>query len=119
MKLQTIRDALLTIGVPVHHFYAIDESNAYIVWAEEGQADAVWTDNRMEDQALSGTVDYFTRTEFDQNFVRIQRVLNNIGLSYRLNSVQDENELISQGVMEGESGTGYIHYEWVWGLWLE
>ena len=55
----------------------------------------------MSEQAIEGTIDYFTRTEYDPNFEKIQEVLSEAEISYRLNSVQYEDE------------TGYIHYEWV------
>ena len=50
-------------------------------------------------------IDYFTKTEFDENVDRIQDALNAARISFYLNSVQDESG--------DDSGSGYIHYEWV------
>jgi hypothetical protein len=108
MKLTDLRDLLLTVfsslGVPVFHYYATQQSDKYIVWAEDGEADSTSGDNKKIDQVLQGTIDYFTKTEFDPNFQVIQEKLNSAEISWRLNSIQYEED------------TGYIHYEWVWEL---
>ena len=108
MKLTDLRDLLLTVfsslGVPVFHYYATNQSENYIVWAEDGEADSTSGDNKKIDQVLQGTIDYFTKTEFDPNFQVIQEKLNSAEISWRLNSIQYEED------------TGYIHYEWVWEL---
>lgn len=108
MKLTDLRDLLLTVfsslGVPVFHYYATKQSEKYIVWAEDGEADSTSGDNKKIDQVLQGTIDYFTKTEFDPNFQVIQEKLNSAEISWRLNSIQREED------------TGYIHYEWVWEL---
>lgn len=104
MKLTDLRDLLLTIGVDVFHYYATQQSDKYIVWAEDGEADSTNGDNQKTDQVLQGTIDYFTKAEFDPNFELIQEKLNSAEISWRLNSIQREED------------TGYIHYEWVWEL---
>lgn len=102
MQLDQIKNALLTIGVPVSHYASVKKPDKYIVWAEDGQAEPEWADDRLIGQVIQGTVDYFTRTERDQNIPRIQNAMNEAEISFSLNSVQREDE------------TGYIHYEWVW-----
>lgn len=105
MDLNKIKDALLTVTNNVGHYTVMREADQYIVWAEDGQADAVWADDTMRAQAIQGTIDYFTKTENDLNVEKIQTALNNAGISFYLNSVQYEDE------------TKFIHYEWVWSLW--
>lgn len=107
MTLADIGAALQTVGVPVSHYAAHKQPDAYIVWAEDGQASAVWADGKMQEQAIAGTVDYFTKTEYDGNVALIQAALNGIDVSWRLESVQYEEI------------TGYIHHEWSWSAWLE
>lgn len=104
MKLTDLRDLLLTIGVDVFHYYATQQSDNYIVWAEDGEADSTNGDNQKTDQVIQGTIDYFTNEEFDPNVEAIQEKLNAAEISWRLNSIQYEED------------TGYIHYEWVWEL---
>ncbi|AKL96625.1 hypothetical protein CACET_c31810 [Clostridium aceticum] len=102
MTLVELRDLLLTIGVPAYHFEAHKEKGNYIVWAEDGQGDSGYADNRMTTQVIQGTIDYYTKTEFDPVFKQIQEKLNSVDIAWRLNSIQHEEN------------TGYIHYEWVW-----
>jgi hypothetical protein len=99
--LDVIPAALQTVGVPISRYTANKQSNKYIVWAEDGQADSLWADSRMQEQAIQGTIDYFTKTENDPNTNAIEVALNDAEISFRLNSVQYEDE------------TKYIHYEWI------
>lgn len=101
MTLTDIKTALLTVTNNVHHFDATGAMGNYIVWAEDGQADSVWADGSMKEQAITGTIDYYTKVEYDTKFSDIQSALDVIGVSYRLNSIQYEID------------TKYIHYEWV------
>ena len=103
MSLQALDAALKTV-LPgsVFHFQAHKPTGNYIVWAEDGQADAVHGNNRMQEQALTGTTDYFTRTKFDPDVQRIQKAMSDSKISWKLESIQKEDD------------TGYIHYEWVW-----
>ena len=102
MTLADIKAALLTVTGKVYHFDATGATGNYIVWAEDGQADSVWADGGMKEQTITGTTDYYSKEEYDEAFKLIQDALDNIGLSYRLNSIQYEPD------------TKYIHYEWVW-----
>ena len=101
MKIDVVPAALLTVGVPVSHYTATKKPNKYIVWAEDGQVDSVWAEGRMQEQVIQGTIDYFTKTENDPNVIAIQDALNSAEISFRLNSVQYEDE------------TKYIHFEWL------
>src|SRR5665648_36728 len=104
MILADIKTALLTVTSKVYHFDATGATGNYIVWAEDGQADSVWADGRMKEQTITGTIDYFTKIEYDPNFNAIQEALNEIGVSYQLNSIQYESD------------TKYIHTEWVFDI---
>jgi len=105
MKLTDLRDALLSLSMPVHHFFPHKEkADQYIVWAEDGEAGAGYADNQKTNQVIQGTLDYFTKTEFDSNLALIQEKLNSMDMAWRLNTIEYEED------------TGYIHYEWVWEL---
>lgn len=101
-KIKKIRDTLLPLGIPVSHYTANEKPDSYIVWAEDNQGAAQWADGRMENQAIEGTIHHFTRKEYDPMEDKIMDALNEAGISFRLNSVQYEDD------------TGYIHTEWVW-----
>ena len=88
-KLHKVKDALLTVTDTVFHYFAEDQLDRYIVWAESGEV-----------SSLGGTIDYFTKTDFDPNIDAIQNALKSAEISFLLESVQYEEE------------TGYIHYEW-------
>ena len=101
MVLTDLKAVLLTVTSKVYHFDATGAKGNYIVWGEDGQADSVWADGKMQEQTITGTIDYFTKTEYDPNFTAIQTALNGMGISYTLNSIQYETD------------TKLIHYEWV------
>lgn len=104
MKLVDLRDLLLTITDKVFHYEASKQKGNYIVWGEDSQANSEYADDHMTNQALEGTIDYYTKIEFDPNFELIQDKLNSADITWRLSSIQHEED------------TGYIHYEWIWEL---
>lgn len=101
MKLTDLRDALLDVTQDTFHYEATHKSDKYIVWAEDNESDAGYGDNRKTIQVIQGTIDYFTKEEYDSNVKLIQEKLNSIDIAWRLNSIQHEED------------TKFIHYEWV------
>jgi hypothetical protein len=103
MTLQSLKTLLLAIGPPVFRYFATGQTGPYIVWAEDGEGDTVHADGQKVERALTGTIDYFTKTENDPVVQQIEDALDSDdGISWYLNSVQYEQD------------TGYIHFEWVW-----
>lgn len=100
-KIYRIRDALLTVSKDVYHFEALKKKDKYIVWAEDGEGNSGHVDNK-KNQVIQGTIDYFTKDDADPVVEEIQEALELYEISYKLNSVQYEDE------------TEYIHYEWIW-----
>lgn len=101
MTLNDIKNALLTVTSKVYHHDASGATGNYIVWAEDGSGETVWADGKMQEQVITGTIDYFTKVEYDPTFWTIQDALRDAGLSFRLESIQYEGD------------PKYIHYEWV------
>ena len=101
-KIYKVRDAMLTVMDNVGHYEAMNKEDKYIVWAEDGEGDSVYGDGHKLEQVIQGTIDYFTKSDGDENVGKIQDALNEVKISYYLSSVQYEDE------------TGYIHYEWIW-----
>ena len=101
MPLSNVPAALLTVTTNVGHYEAYNKTDKYIVWAEDGEAASECADNRKQQQVLQGTIDYFTKTEYDPNVGKIQEALDDAEIAWKLNSVQYEDE------------TKFIHYEWV------
>lgn len=104
MKLTELRDAMLEVTKDTFHYEATHKPDKYIVWAEDTEADSLNADDKKEEQVIQGTIDYFTKEEYDSNVKAIQQKLNSIDLAWRLNSIQHEED------------TCYIHYEWVFEL---
>lgn len=101
MTLQSLKTLLLAIGPPVFRYFATGQTGNYIVWAEDGEGDTVHADGQKVERALTGTIDYFTKTENDPVVQQIEDALGtDDSLAWQLNSVQYEQD------------TGYIHYEW-------
>lgn len=102
MTIDDVKTALLTVTNKVYHYTPPQNvAGSYIVWSEDGQGTALWADGQMQNQAIQGTIDHYSKTENDPQVVSIQTALNAKGIPHRLNSVQHERD------------TGYIHTEWV------
>lgn len=104
MNLVDLRDLLLSVTPDTFHYNAHKKPDKYIIWAEDGEAGSGHADNHKTNQVIQGTIDYYTKMEFDPNFNLIQEKLNSVDIAWKLNSIQHEED------------TGYIHYEWVWEL---
>lgn len=100
-KLKKIPEILKTVTDNVSHYEAMGITDKYIVWAEDSEGSSVEGDDRKINQSIQGTIDYFTKQDFDENIDKIQAALTAACISFYLNSVQYEDE------------TEYIHYEWV------
>lgn len=105
-KLKIIKDTLLKITENVGHYEAADKTDKYIVWAEDSEGSSVEGDNKKINQSIQGTIDYYTKDEWDENIEKIQEELKASCISFYLNSVQYESP--------DDGGDGFIHYEWVW-----
>lgn len=100
-KLKRIRDAFANAAPNVYHYWRENKSFPCIVWQEDGE-NAFEASNRKEEQGITGTLDYFTKMEFDPAVDEIQIIFNMLGIGWSLKSVQYEEE------------TNMIHYEWEW-----
>ena len=108
MTLDDVKKALLTVTSKVYHFSAPpNTSGSYIVWAEDGMVDDLSGDGEVQAQNIEGTIDYFTKNEYDATPNKIHNALNSARVGFRINSIQHEQD------------TGYIHYEWVFSIPIE
>lgn len=104
MTLTDVRDLLVGVDpdVEAYHYVAKEEKGNYIVWAEESDGSSGHADNKRTTKVMEGTIDYFTKTEYDPIVDKIEKALNDADMGYKLSSIQHEDD------------TGYIHYEWEW-----
>lgn len=103
-KLKQIGQAFAGITNNCYHYWRAKKDLPCIVWAESAEDTSFNSDNKKSEQRIVGTVDLFTRTEFDPLADQVQGVLNTLGVTWVLNSVQFEED------------TNLIHYEWEWGV---
>lgn len=101
-KLEIIQNALTSIdGLRVYHYLRPQLQAPFCVWQEDGEGSSLEANNHKGEQSISGSIDYFTKTEFDSMCDQIQEALNQTeNVSWRLNSVQYEDD------------TELIHHEW-------
>ena len=88
----------------VHHYEKPANTRApYLVWAEDGEPGSFFGDSRKGEQAIGGTLDLYTLTEFDPLIDEAQEALSELfGSSWVLEDVLYEDE------------TKLIHYAWRW-----
>lgn len=101
-KLQKVGEALaaeLGDGIVFHYWRAVT-SAPMCIWAEDGESSSLRVDRTGREQAISGTVDLFTKEEYDPRADAVQRALNASCSNWAINSVQYEED------------TKLIHYEW-------
>lgn len=91
-----------TLPCTVTHFTRAKATAPFMIWAEDGEEESLHANNRKAEQQVTGTVNFFTKTEFDPLIDAIQTILNDNTVSWLLESVMYEEE------------TGLIHYTWRW-----
>lgn len=101
-KLAQLGTAFGVLTERAYHYWRTSVEPPYLIWAESGEEDSFHSDDQKAEQAISGTVDVFTRTEFDPLLDDVQDTLEALGVAWSLSSVQFEEE------------TNLIHYEWSW-----
>lgn len=99
-KLKKIGELLAAIEPNCYHYFHTVKNAPYIIWAEDGEADSLNTDNHKTEQVLSVDVDYFTKVEYDPQVDAIQALFDTQGWRWALTAVQFEDD------------TGLIHFTW-------
>ena len=108
-KLERIGAALVAgVGSNVYHYWRPNMQAPFCVWGEDREDSSLDADDQKQEQAISGYVDYYTKTEYDPMLDTVQDVLRGIAgdmaFCWRLDSVQYEEE------------TNLIHYQWLWSV---
>ena len=103
-KLKQFGAAFAELTDNCYHYWRPVKDVPCIIWAESGEENSFHSNNKKSEQRIIGTVDLFTENEFDELADRIQETLEDLGVTWRLESVQYEEE------------TNLIHMEWEWGV---
>ena len=102
-RLESIGTALAAAVPNTYHYFRPNLQPPFCIWAEES-GDGFAADNKTAEHALTSTVDYFSKQEYDPALDAIESTLSGLGLIWELNSVQYEDE------------TELIHHEWTWSM---
>lgn len=87
-----------------HYAWSKAPEGDYGTYAESNGNDLIADDKHIE-RGTEGYINLFTRDDTDTPRVKIERALNSLNIAWNLNTVQYEND------------TGYIHYEWEFGVY--
>lgn len=102
---EQLLEKLKATGIPFEDGgWSVAPASDYGTAALDGSGAALWADDAMQEQAVSGTVHLFTRDAGRKQMQTVQAALNSAGVSWRLNSIQYEE------------GTRLTHHEWVFEL---
>ena len=92
---------LKTLGAFADYAWSHAPADNYGVIAIDGQ-NALRAGDITAEKVPEGTIDWFTRSPASTVPGEVESLLDRLGASWYLNSVQYEDD------------TGLIHYEWVW-----
>ena len=107
-KLRAFRDLMKGVTANFYHYYrphrkGMHNADHWLVWSEISEDDSPYLDNQKTEQVLTGTLDFYTMTEYDARIDTIQEKLQMAPVT--------RWELVSAGK---EEETGLIHYSWSW-----
>lgn len=96
-----IKTELDKLGAFAAYAWSHAPADNYGVIAIDGQ-NALRAGDKLAEQVPEGTIDWFTRSPASTVPGEVESLLDRLGASWYLNSVQYESD------------TGLLHYEWVW-----
>ena len=87
----------------IYHYDATGgKGDRYIVWQEEGESDSLFLDNQHDEIVIKGSLDIYTKIEFDDLVDEIIDLFNANGVPFNIISI------------EYETNSSYIHYSFDW-----
>lgn len=105
MTMQNLVTALTQTGLKFAHYaWSKAPEGDFGTYAEDSGKD-MSADNIHGERGTVGYINYFTRDDSGTPRTTIEAALNSINIPWNLNSVQYEND------------TGFIHYEWEFGVY--
>ena len=106
-RMQTVIQRHTGIYFALYAWNKRPEDTAWGVITMDRQADAVWGDEGMREQALEGTVHLFISSLETTAPVAVQAALQELGVSWRLDFCTYEQD------------TRLLHYGWIWRDWSD
>lgn len=103
--LEELINALNATGYQfAHHAWSKAPNGDYGTYSESSGNDFT-ADQKHVERGTEGYISYFTRDDSGTPRSTIEAVLNELNIPWYLNTIQYEND------------TGYIHYEWGFGVY--
>jgi len=103
--LDRVFDAVNATEIPFAKYAWAKRPEGVEAWGQvgmDGEDNSLWSDGRMTDQVLEGTVDLFVRDDGPRLMQLVQQALNSLDISWELYLVLYEKD------------EKLIHYQWVW-----
>ena len=100
-RLSPIGEILSGLVPNIYHYWRPKRPDPFVVWAEGEEDGNVTADGRKTEQRLTGTIDYYTKTEFDPAVDRIQNGINELA-----------GTTINYTGADYEDSTYLIHHSW-------
>ena len=97
---QKLITAMTGVTEAVSHYKHL-KSTRYFVWQEDGAND-LSADGGHAESAVTGSLDLYTKLEFDPWVAAMNAALTNAGIAWALVSVEVEED------------TGFTHFSWDW-----
>ena len=102
---QKLRNVMTTLNAVapgiVYHYHRPADMKRFIVWQEEAEDNSFTANNRRQEICITGTIDFYTPTEYDQTVDDIAAALSQAPrIRAEISAVQYEDE------------TNLIHYTW-------
>lgn len=101
-KLRQIGTAFAAITPECFHYWRPVKKTPCLIWAEVAESGSANANNHKTEQEIEGSVDLYTKTEYDSLIDDVQETLDSLGVAWNLEAVQYEDE------------TNLIHYSWTW-----
>lgn len=105
-RLSELKNMLLNASLSsfnLYHYWRDNPTVPYVIWQEDGEDVSEYGDNVKLTQQLTGSIDFYTKTEFDPIIDDLQAAMNEFeGFGWDLEEVTFETD------------TGLIHYHWAW-----
>lgn len=102
--LENFAKTLAGLPVSVSHFRRGKIAPPFVVWQEESEGESFLAENGRAEPMISGSLDYYTKKEYDPVVEQISQMLAQITETWELVTVMYEEE------------TELMHYSWDWEL---
>ena len=111
--IKDVRDALLTVGVPVYHFVAPEQKpSQFIIWGETSIDTVLDADDEPEIMRPRGIIYYYTSAEYDEAVGKMIDALIDADVSFSVTNIGRDFDLrliVYQIDWSVDCGTGEIY----------